>query len=168
MSSNSNCDSHKSNGSNGHSSGVDSGLSKTNSAENAAFLVSGEKVISRKAGLNDRNSSENSVCKQSSKCSSVDSLDLLDKSQITNSSVFTDEGVVSMTPSRTASNSTGTLHKFSNTKPSYQNQHLASHNYSHIQNNTRPKPSKKFTNTMLHPIQTPSHLIHLEMEESFV
>jgi hypothetical protein len=166
MSSNSNCDSHKSNGSNGHSSGVDSGLSKTNSAENPEFLISNSNSsLPRKAGLNDRSSSD-SVCKQSSKCSSVDSLDLLDKSQITNSSIFTDEGVVSMTPSRTASNSTGTLHKF---KPNNQNQHQASHNYAHNQNhNTRPPPSKKFTNTMLHPIQTPSHLVHLEMEESFV
>jgi len=168
ISSNSNCDSHKSNGSNGHSSGVDSGLSKTNSAENAEFLISKNSSLPRKAGLNDRNSSD-SVCKQSSKCSSVDSLDLLDKSQITNSSIFTDEGVVSMIPSRTASNSTSILQKFTpHHKPSNQHQHHASHNYAHNQNHTRPSPSKKFTNTMLHPIQTPSHLIHLEMEESFV
>merc|ERR1711879_323620 len=89
----SNCESERSKNSH-KSSGGDSGLSKTNSAETVGTMP-------RKSLLNDRNSSD-SVCKQSSKCSSVDSLDLLEKSgnynNLTNSSIFTDEGVVSMTP----------------------------------------------------------------------
>ena len=129
----SNCESERSKNSH-KSSGGDSGLSKTNSAE----------TVPRKSLLNDRTSSD-SVCKQSSKCSSVDSLDLLEKTgNLTNSSIFTDEGVMSMTPSRTTSNSTTTIPKY------------------------HQKSSNKFTTNTIHPIQTPSHLIHLEMEESFV